>query len=423
MSAKRPDPPSFSPSGAPPSPSARGARVVGPPKDRVATDGAPQAASPARASLRSGQQSRPPATPPAEEAAALPPVIAPANPAPAPQWASSRTTPTTPAPTRPARPAAQPPAGRPAARRRSRVLPVTAVALALLLAWPIGLLVWANGRIQHTAALSGAAGTPGTTYLLVGSDSRSDGTIPDGTEGQRSDTVLLLHVPAQGPAALVSLPRDTYLDIPGHGANKLNAAYSLGGAPLLVQTVESLTALSIDHYVEIGMGGVVTIVDAVGGVNLCLDQDVNDPLSELVWTAGCHDVDGRTALAFARMRYADPTGDIGRQARQRQVISAVAAKAASPGTALTPTSQLALIDAGTGALLTDDRTGILDLGRLALAFRSATGDGGLSGTPPIADYDYRPGAIGSTVLLDAAAAPVFFQRLRDGELTDADFAR
>ena len=313
------------------------------------------------------------------------------------------------------------PAVRPPRSHRRRRLPIMlAFLLAFLLAWPFGLLFWANGKIVHTPALSGAPGTPGTTYLLVGSDSRADGTVTDGAEGQRSDTILVLHVAPNGNAAMVSLPRDTYVQIEGYGGNKLNAAYSFGGGPLLVTTVEGLTGLTVDHYVEIGMGGVVSIVDAVGGVNLCLDYDVNDELSGLVWTAGCHDVDGTTALAFARMRYSDPLGDIGRQARQRQVIAAVVKKAAAPSTILNPFEQVSLIDAGTRALATDEATGIADLARLALAFRSATGAGGVTGAPPIADFDYHPGGVGSTVLLDESLTPQFFEKLRNGGLTQED---
>ena len=204
---------------------------------------------------------------------------------------------------------------------------MAAVVVVALLAWPIGLAVWANGKVQHTAALSGAANTPGTTYLLTGSDSRADGGIEqDGTEGSRTDTILLLHVPEDGPTALISLPRDSYVEIPGNGSAKLNAAFSWGQAPLLVQTVEALTGLTVDHYAEIGMAGVEQIVDAVGGVNLCHDADVDDPESGMVWVAGCHDVDGTQALAFARMRKADPTGDVGRALRQRQLIGAVMSK-------------------------------------------------------------------------------------------------
>ncbi|WP_226909349.1 LCP family protein [Georgenia ruanii] len=294
------------------------------------------------------------------------------------------------------------------------------VLLVLLIAWPVGLLVWADGKIQHTEALSGASNTPGTTYLIAGSDSRADGTIPDGTEGQRTDSIMLLQQPASGPAALISLPRDTYVEIPGHGGNKLNAAYALGGAPLLVQTVEHLTGLTVDHYVQIGMGGVQQVVDAVGGVELCLDYNVSDPESMLEWTAGCHIADGPTALAFSRMRKQDPKGDIGRAERQRQVVGAVVKKVATPATLLNPADQVKLLDAGTGALVVDTDTGIVDLGRMALAFRAATGPNGIVGTPPVANLNYRPGRIGSAVLLDQDKAPTFFQRMRDGQLTAAD---
>jgi LCP family protein required for cell wall assembly len=314
----------------------------------------------------------------------------------------------------------------PRRRRRRRVVVLSLVlVLVLLIAWPIGLVMWANGKIQHTAALSGAADTSGTTYLLAGSDSREDGVIEDSeTVGARTDTILLLHVPESGPAALISLPRDTYVQIPGYDPNKLNAAFSWGGAPLLVQTVEQLTGMTVDHYVEIGFGGVEDIVDALGGVELCLDEStgitfpVNDTNSGLVWDApGCKTVDGVQALAFSRMRYADPSGDIGRGQRQRQLISAVAAKAEDPSLLVKPTTQVALIDTGLGVLTTSEGTDILDLGRLALAFRSATGPGGVTGTPPIASLDYRPGGVGSTVLLDESQVATFFTAVRDGTLT------
>ncbi len=283
----------------------------------------------------------------------------------------------------------------------------------------MGLTIWANGKIQHTEALSGATGTPGTTYLLAGSDSRADGAVTDPTEGQRSDTIMVMHVPESGRSALISLPRDTFVEIPGHGPNKLNAAFSAGGAPLLVETVENLTGLTVDHYVQIGMGGVQGVVDAVGGVELCLDRDVSDDLSGLQWKAGCHEVDGQTALAFARMRYADPTGDIGRTDRQRQVVSAVVSEVATPGTLLNPVNHAQLVEAATDALVTDTETGMLDLSRMALAFRNATGPEGIVGTPPIADFNYRPGGVGSTVLL-ADDARDFFQRLAEGNLTPSD---
>ncbi len=111
----------------------------------------------------------------------------------------------------------------------------------------------------------------------MGSDSR-EGWIDDGTEGARTDTIMLVHQPENGPAALISIPRDSYVDIPGHDANKINAAFAYGGPQLLVQTVEQLTGLTIDRYLEVGFLGVEDVVNGLGGVELCYDSDVNDPV-------------------------------------------------------------------------------------------------------------------------------------------------
>lgn len=418
-------PPQFAPRGRRERPTAAGARRVGTPAagpdhTRVMPT-EPAAAPPPAARTPSAPPSpaRRPLTAPATPAAT--PAPQPTRPPQEPRPASAQRPAAThaPAPT-PAPVPSRPSTSRPSTSRRRRWPALLALVLAVLLAWPIGLLIWANGLIAHTSALTGAPNTPGTTYLLVGSDSRADGAVTDGAEGQRSDSLLVLHRAANGRSALISLPRDTYVQIEGYGGNKINASYAFGGAPLLTSTVEQLTGLTVDHYVEIGMGGVVSVVDAVGGVNLCLDYDVNDELSQLVWTAGCHDVDGTTALAFARMRYSDPLGDIGRQARQRQVIGAIVQRTATPSTLLNPFAQLRIIETGTGALTTDEETGIVDLARLGLAFRSATGADGVTGAPPIADFSYYPGGVGATVLLDEALTPQFFQKLRDGELTQAD---
>lgn len=312
------------------------------------------------------------------------------------------------------------PAPRPR-KKRSRGktgLFVFAVVLVLLLAWPIGLLVWANGKLHHVDALSDAANTPGTTYLLAGSDSRADldedDSAFDRTAGARTDTILLLHVPEEGKSSLVSLPRDSYVAIPGHDSSKLNAAYSWGGPELLVETVENLSGLTIDHYVEVGFSGITNIVEELGGVELCYDEDVSDEKSQLEWEAGCHMADGDTALAFARMRYADKEGDIGRTNRQRQIIAAITSEAITPGTIVNPGKQVGLLRAATGSLVVDEETGIVDLARLALAFRKATGADGWSGTPPIASLNYRPGGVGSAVQLDEEQLPDFFAQVTAG---------
>ncbi|EFL93802.1 LCP family protein [Mobiluncus curtisii] len=300
--------------------------------------------------------------------------------------------------------------------------------LTLLLALVLAIVFWGlflnnrvNTNIGRTDALSGTADTPGTTWLIAGSDSR-EGTAEAslGVQGQRSDTIILVHQAANGTAMIVSLPRDSYVEIPGHGHNKLNAAFSEGGPALLVSTVEGLTGLTVDHYVQIGFNGVSQVVDGVGGINLCWDQTFSDRVSGLSWQAGCHDVDGTTALLFARMRYADPLGDIGRTQRQRLVISSTLKKALSPEVLINPARQVALADAGAAALTVDRSTQTIDIARLALALRKA-GDAGLQGVPPIASLGYNPGGgVGSTVKLDENRTPAFWEGLRNGTLTPAD---
>ena len=138
--------------------------------------------------------------------------------------------------------------------------------------------------------------------------------------------------------------------------------------------------------------------------------------NQITWPGGCQTVAGDQALLFARMRYSDPQGDIGRALRQRELIRSVISTAADPSLVVRPAAQVSLVRSATDALVVDDATGIVDLGRLALAFRAANGPGGITGTPPIASLDHRPGSVGSTVLLDPDLTPGFFQQIRDGAL-------
>lgn len=306
-------------------------------------------------------------------------------------------------------------------QRKKRRWPLVVVACVLLmLAWPVFLMMDANSHLKKIDALSGSANTSGTTYLLAGSDSRADGSVPDNTEGQRADSIMLVHVAPNGQTSNISLPRDTYVEIPGYGWDKLNASYAYGGPALLVKTVEKLTGLTVDHYAEIGMGGVSNIVDAVDGVNLCFDLSVEDKRSELNWEAGCHDADGKTALAFARMRYSDPRGDIGRAERQRQVVSKTVSKAMKPATLLNPMSALRVERAGASAFTVDQDSSVIDVARLVLAFREAQ-NSGMTGVPPIESLGYATSA-GSAVLLEDTTAPDFFAKLRAGTLTKDDLA-
>lgn len=306
------------------------------------------------------------------------------------------------------------------ARRLGKIfISLIVIILIATLAWFVYLFMYGSSKLEHVEALSGRANTPGETYLIVGSDKREDGVLEDGEEGQRSDTIMLLQLPDTGHAALISLPRDSLVDIPGYGPSKINAAYSYGGAPLLVETVEDLTGLTVDHYVEVSMGGVQNLVNAVGGVNLCYDADVSDAYSGMEWTAGCHDVNGDQALSFSRMRYSDPRGDIGRGERQRQVVSKVIDKAASPDTLVRPWRQRALVAAAAENLTTDSDTSLFGLVQAGLGLRSAMSECGLMGAPPISNISYWY-AGQSYVQLDPNTIDAFWQKMTYGELTNED---
>ena len=328
-----------------------------------------------------------------------------------------------PVPTPGATPSRTAPATAPRPRRKRRrrlVLKTLSVLLVIVLAWG-GFLVWdANTNIGRVSALSGASDTAGTTYLLAGSDSRADGAVQDGFEGsERADSIMLVNIAANGQAVALSIPRDTYAEIPGVGWDKINASYAYGGPQLLVETVEKLTGLTVDHFVQIGMGAVPDMVDAVGGVELCYDHDSNDEYSGLNWTAGCHTVDGPTALQFSRMRYQDPEGDIGRTKRQRQVISKVVSEAASPATLINPARTLRVERAGSKSFTVDEDSSIMTVASLVMALRSASSDE-LMGVPPIESLDYTTSAGASAVLLRDETAPDFFAKLRSGKLTTSD---
>lgn len=323
--------------------------------------------------------------------------------------------------------------GRGRRRRRHRVRTVISALVAVMLV-AVALAGWrmwslarqVDEKIGRVEGLELTQDTSdGETWLVVGSDARGagSGSVQDATEGARSDAIMVVNKAPDGQESVVSIPRDTFVQIPGFGGNKINASYAYGGPALLVQTVEGLTGLTVDHYAEVGMGAVESLVDAVGGVNVCLDYDVDDRDSGLVWDTSqgtCQDVDGRKALAYSRMRKSDPTGDIGRGLRQRAVVSAVVSKAASMSTLTSPSRQDALVEAGTDVMAVDPNAGVTDLAKMALVYRAA-GKAGLTGAPPIESLDYEPGGIGAAVLLRDTTAPEFFQRLKAGTLTPADF--
>ncbi|WP_396287630.1 LCP family protein [Amycolatopsis sp. PS_44_ISF1] len=264
--------------------------------------------------------------------------------------------------------------------------------------------VWAylEFSITRVDALADYDGRPaaasGTNWLVVGSDSRAGLSAAeeenlatgdaDEAGGQRTDTIMVAHIPDNSTKpTLLSLPRDSQVKIPGHGTSKINAAFALGGPALLVKTVEGVTGLRIDHYAEIGFGGFATIVDGIGGVDMCVDQDMNDSMTGIDIKAGCQSLDGRSALGFVRMRHssATPRSDLDRVANQRKFIGALVGQIASPGTLLNPFHFFPLLSAAPDALTMDSGDHVHNLAGLAMAMRGISSDGVLTGTVPVTD--------------------------------------
>ncbi|MDQ1286547.1 MAG: hypothetical protein QG622_112 [Actinomycetota bacterium] len=289
------------------------------------------------------------------------------------------------------------PDGQGRGRRRWRPRPrlVAAVVVLVLLGYPALLAVTAITSLSRIPALPDSgrpAETPGRTYLVVGSDSRQDLSRDERAKlgtgkaaGTRTDTIMILHVPSgDGPSVLVSLPRDSYVPVPGKGRHKINAAYALGGPSLLVRTVEQATGLRVDEYVETGLGGYANLVDAIGGVRLCVKRAMKDEKAHIDLAPGCQVMNGATALGYARARYSDPRGDLGRVERQREVLAAIASKTLSPAVVAVPWRALAAAGAGGRALTVDDGASALGVAQFVLAMRGVSGGDGLSLTVPIA---------------------------------------
>lgn len=287
--------------------------------------------------------------------------------------------------------------------------------LAIFVVLTLVLTLWADAQLNRVEATpeNQISDTAGTNWLLVGSDSRqglSDAEMAElGTGGDigvgRTDTVMLLHIPLTGQATLVSLPRDSYVEVPGFGMDKLNAAFTYGGPQLLSQTVEGATGLQIDHYAEIGMGGLANIVDSVGGIEMCVDEPINDPLANLDVQAGCQEFDGATALGYVRTR-ATALGDLDRVERQREFFTSLLDTVTSPGTLLNPVRLISLITDTASTFTVGDGDHVWHLARVALAMRS----GLQTETVPFSGFaDY---AVGNVVIWDDAGAEALFSSLR-----------
>lgn len=288
-------------------------------------------------------------------------------------------------------------------------------ALVVLLLLVAGFAVYVDSTLARIPALpsDSAASSAGTNWLIVGSDSRANLTpeqraeyATGDPESELTDTIMLLHT-GSGPTTLVSIPRDSMVDIPGHGRHKVNSAYGRGGGAdgggpeLLVRTIEGATGLHIDHYVEIGFLGIVSVVDAVGGVEMCVPEAIEDPKAALDIEAGCQTLDEATALGYVRTR-ATASSDFGRVERQRAFISALLDKATSPTTLLNPFRIVPLATGLSGSIAVDEGDHVWHLAQLGLAMRGLSE--GISTTVPVRDGVVNWDRRRATALFDALAA-------------------
>jgi LCP family protein required for cell wall assembly len=307
--------------------------------------------------------------------------------------------------------------GRPGRHRGRRILLITGSVVLVVLVLLGAMYFYLDSRLARSNVLVDYASRPaagaGTNWLISGSDSRAGLTraqkrqLHTGSDGgHRSDTILILHIPSNGGrAVLISLPRDSYVTIPGFGQNKINAAYPFGGPKLLAKTVQDNTGLRIDHYVGIGFGGLVNVVDAVGGVRMCLPTPIHDQASGLNLKAGCQTLSGAEALGYVRTRHQFANQDLQREQNQRLFLRALLRKMTSPATLLNPFASVPAAFGAAGAVKVDKGTHLYQLLQLALALRNPQ-----TTTVPIANANYSTAA-GDAVLWDNARANRLFRDL------------
>lgn len=290
-------------------------------------------------------------------------------------------------------------------------------------------------RIRHTEVFAPLTDRPaeagGTNILVVGSDNREgmSGAMRrklkagSGDYGRHTDTMMIAHVADDGSVGFVSIPRDSYVDIPAYTTSsgrtisaskqKINAAYDIGGPTLVVETVEQATGVRIDHYAELNFLGFVSMVDAVGGVPVTTKSAIKDEKSGLDIPAGTTNLDGAQSLAFVRARYFDPTGDLGRMKRQQEFMGALFDKATSPAVLTNPAKLIGLADAAASSLTVDENFDRRSMWNLIASTRVGSTKDVSFQTIPVSGDTMKPG-VGSVILWDESAARDLFALLNSG---------
>jgi LCP family protein required for cell wall assembly len=315
-------------------------------------------------------------------------------------------------------------ASRKARRHRALLVACGAMSVIVLLAagsaWAV--TSWVNGNVGRVNA--GTAGMPGSgplNILVAGVDVRSGLTprqqylLHVGHDvSTNSDTLMIVHVSADRHSVkVVSVPRDSWVNIPGHGMNKINAAFGLGGPALMVRTVAQDTGLVINDYIEVNFLGFVRVIDALGGVNICLPYAVDDSYSGLKMAAGVHHVNGITALEFARDRHSFALSDLARIGDQQQLLSSMFREAVGSGTLANPLKLASFLSAVTSAVSVDQS---LNVAKLADELRGISLNEVTFITVPIGNYNYTAPTGQSALLWDAAAATALFTALKNDHI-------
>lgn len=309
--------------------------------------------------------------------------------------------------------------GRP---RRHRIRRVTVVLAVILVTWVLvlaGAGVYANTRMTRTDVEGLGAGGGPLQVLVIGSDSREDLTEEQRRElhtgsapGTRTDTIMLLTIEG-GRVATLAFPRDLLVTRCDGTRGRINTAVGIGGEGCLVQTITDLTGITIDHFVSVDFLGFRDIVDAVGGVELCLEEPIADEDAGIDLPAGCQVLDGRQALGYVRVRKID--SDLERIERQQRFLRALAGEVVSPVTVVDPFRLYRTAGRVGGALTTDSGMGPLDLGRLGWGMWGMAGGDAVTETVPA-----EPATVGGAAVLrpsdDEAAA--LFARFGDGSILD-----
>ncbi|MCA1824491.1 MAG: LCP family protein [Mycobacteriales bacterium] len=346
-------------------------------------------------------------------------------------------------------PAVRRPLTRPRRRRWVRVMSWVAVGMSftILLVSATGYALyhkWMGGlgriKIPGLNQVDGKPAPPSAAqnYLLVGSDSREGATpeelraaLTEYEAGQRADTMILAHLSSGNKKAiLVSFPRDAWVEIPDYTnpktgkhypahMGKLNSSYSIGGAELAVKTIQNLTGIGINHYLEVEFQGFQRMVDALGGVTVCVSKPAHDHFSGINLDAGTHHVGGVQALAFVRQRHGLPRGDIDRIARQQYFLGAMLRKAISKGVLLNVPKLDRFMTVATHSVTADQSLSGTDILKFARKLRGLDAGHVLFVTTPVLkDSARRSGQ--SVVLLDDPAAASLFATIRNDEAVTAN---